>query len=149
MEAREQRGQELARSKNLRQRDNLWIVPSQSGEDAYKVNLDTQHCTCPDHTIRRKKCKHIYAVEYSIRLETTPDGTVTITKTKRVTYKQNWTAYNAAQQDEKAQFAVLLADLCRLVPPPLQITGRPAIGGGLPGSTMAMNASASPWWSGT
>ncbi len=35
----------------------------------------------------------------------------------------NWTAYNAAQTEEKARFVVLLADLCKTVPPPPQ-TGR-------------------------
>jgi len=64
------------------------------------------------------KCKHLYAVEYTIKRETTPDGTVTVTQTKRVTYKQNWTAYNAAQQEEKTRFAELLADLCHSVPQP-------------------------------
>lgn len=127
MDARAQRGLEIATSKNIRQRGNLWIVPSQSGEDAYKVNLEEQHCNCPDHTIRGKKCKHIYAVEYTVKEETKPDGTVTVTKTKRVTYKQNWSAYNAAQQEEKARFAELLSDLCKLVPQPPQKTGRPRL----------------------
>ena len=34
-----------------------------------------------------------------------------------------WTAYNAAQTEEKARFVSLLADLCRTVPQPPQ-TGR-------------------------
>ncbi len=51
-----------------------------------------QRCTYPDHTLRRKKCTHIYSVEYSICRETTPDGTVKVTKTIRVTYCQNWPA---------------------------------------------------------
>jgi hypothetical protein len=34
------------------------------------------------------------------------------------------TAYNAAQSEEKARFAVLLADLCRGVPEPEQVMGR-------------------------
>ncbi len=57
----------------------------------YQVNVqgDEPICSCPDHETRRVKCKHIHAVEYSIRRETRPDGTVAITKTVRVTYGQN------------------------------------------------------------
>jgi transposase len=120
-------GLEIAATKNVRQRGNLWLVPSQSGDDAYKVDWEHRHCTCPDHTIRHAKCKHLYAVEYTVSHETRPDGTITVTKTKRVTYKQNWSAYNAAQQEEKARFAVLLADLCKLVPQPPQSNGRPRL----------------------
>lgn len=99
MDARAQRGLEIATHKSVKKRGNLWIVPSQSGDDPYEVDYDAGHCTCPDHTIRQKKCKHLYAVDYTIQQQTTtetaPDGTTTttrtITKTKRVTYKQNWT----------------------------------------------------------
>ncbi len=40
---------------------------------------------------------------------------------------RNWTAYNAAQSEEKARFAVLLADLCKGVPEPEQVMGRPRL----------------------
>jgi hypothetical protein len=39
----------------------------------------------------------------------------------------NWTAYNAAQIEEKRRFAELLADLCAGVPQPEQATGRPRL----------------------
>jgi transposase len=39
----------------------------------------------------------------------------------------NWTAYNAAQVEEKARFAELLADLCAGVPQPEQTKGRPRL----------------------
>jgi transposase len=39
----------------------------------------------------------------------------------------NWTAYNAAQVEEKRRFAELLADLCAGVPQPEQATGRPRL----------------------
>ncbi len=35
---------------------------------------------------------------------------------RRLTYKQNWPAYNLAQTTEKRRFQVLLADLCRGLP---------------------------------
>jgi transposase len=39
----------------------------------------------------------------------------------------NWTAYNAAQSEEKARFVELLADLCRTVEQPEQDMGRPRL----------------------
>jgi hypothetical protein len=40
----------------------------------------------------------------------------------------NWTAYNAAQSEEKTRFVELLADLCRTVPNPEQHgKGRPRL----------------------
>ena len=63
---------------------------------------DAPKCSCPDHEINQKKCKHIFAAEFSVRRETSPDGTTTVTKTMRVTYTQDWTAYNTAQTREKS-----------------------------------------------
>ena len=130
MEAREQRGLELARATKIRHTDRAWYVPSQSGRGHhYSVNLngDSPRCTCPDYEARRMKCKHIYAVEYTLKRETAPDGTTTVTETTKITYKQNWTAYNAAQSEEKTRFVSLLADLCRTVPQPEQGKGRPRL----------------------
>ena len=39
----------------------------------------------------------------------------------------NWTAYNAAQSEEKRRFVELLADLCAGVPQPEQAKGRPRL----------------------
>jgi len=92
----------------LRRKDGVWSVPSQGGDGkSYTVDLkgDVPKCSCPDHETRQVKCKHIYAVEFSIRRETRPDGTTTITKTVRVTYGQDWPAYNAAQTNEKTRMA--------------------------------------------
>jgi uncharacterized Zn finger protein len=61
MEAREQRGLELARAAKIRHTDRAWYVPSQSGRGHhYSVNLngDSPRCTCPDYEARRMKCKH-------------------------------------------------------------------------------------------
>jgi hypothetical protein len=38
-----------------------------------------------------------------------------------------WTNYNAAQSEEKHRFVELLADLCKTIPQPEQIMGRPRL----------------------
>jgi transposase len=58
------------------------------------------------------------------------DGKTTVTETvvtKRVSYKQEWTSYNAAQMSEKREFQALLFELCANVEMPIQVTGRPRI----------------------
>ena len=130
MEAREQRGLEIAATVKLRRKGDVWIVPSQSKNGRmYEVNVqgDEPICSCPDHETRRVKCKHIHAVEISIRRETRPDGTVTLTKTVRVTYGQNWPAYNAAQINEKDRVTELLRGLCDGITQPKQGRGRPRL----------------------
>lgn len=129
MEAREQRGVELAVAvlARIREERDHWIVPSQSGDGRYSVYLDQQRCTCPDHQIRRAKCKHIFAVEYAIEHRIEPDGTETVTEAVRVTYSQDWTAYNAAQSEEGDRLRRMLADLCALVEQPDQRMGRPRL----------------------
>ena len=126
-EPRQQRGLEIAAAKKLRRKGQLWIVPSQARNGAYVVDLSDQTCTCPDYEARSKKCKHIYAVEFTIRRETLPDGTTTITKTIRVTYAQNWPAYNAAQTTEGTRFPELLKGLCDGVLSPPKKMGRPSL----------------------
>jgi len=129
MNAREERGRDIAAKGRIHQRGSLWLVPSESGKEPYAVNLDaeTPHCTCPDHELRQVKCKHMYAVEFTLKRETTPDGTTTVTKTVKVVYKQNWPAYNTAQCEEKARFMPLLADLCAVAEQPAQTLGRPRL----------------------
>ena len=133
MDARAQRGLEIAALSKIRKNSVGWVVPSQSGNGQYQVRLDTEipQCTCPDHEVRQIKCKHIFAVEYTLQRETVSDGETTITKTTetvkvaRVTYSQDWTAYNAAQCEEKSRFMELLADLCSGIPQTEQEMGRP------------------------
>ena len=150
MNTREQRGIELAEKMNIRQVGKgvkgKWIVPSATDKTKYtvEINGDKQHCTCLDHELRHCKCKHIFAVEYvisnEVRSEINDKGqtvvTETVTATKRTTYTQDWPAYNAAQTGEKAQFQVLLNDLCNGVAQPEQAMGR----GRLPLSEMIFSA---------
>src|SRR4051794_21446627 len=101
MDAREQRGFVIAALCKLGRSDGEWIVPSQSGaERLSRVNVASQTCTCPDHQEGGFKCKHLYAVEFTMRREVASDGTVTETKsitfTEKKVYRQDWPAYNAA-----------------------------------------------------
>jgi len=76
------------------------------------------------------RCKHIFAVEYTIEREQTSDGASVVTETVKVTrktYRQNWPAYNAAQTHEKSELQALLYELCRSVPEPEQHRGRPRL----------------------
>lgn len=130
MDAREQRGLQLADTARIsHKKSGAWSVPSQSGGGRYSVEMDGElpSCNCPDYEFRGEKCKHIYAVEYTLKRETELDGTTTVTETVKITYGQNWTAYNAAKTEEKDRFAALLADLCGGVPQPPQAKGRPRL----------------------
>jgi transposase len=81
------------------------------------VDPAKQTCTCPDHQEAGHKCKHLYAVEFTVKREFNSDGTITDTKsvtfTQKTTYKQDWPAYNLAQSIEKDRLQELLFDLCK------------------------------------
>lgn len=133
MTDREQRGLELSKNSKIYRKGKTWFVPSQGGSSKYEVTLDPQcpKCNCPDHELRQVKCKHIFAVEFTLKrrtkIETDQHGNTqvieTIKLTKKVTYKQNWTAYNTAQTQEKTHFVALLHDLCRGIPQPPRTIG--------------------------
>jgi len=131
MDARKERGLQLAQLGKIVKLTQGWRVPSQSGSGSYFVRLAKKpSCTCPDFEYWQLPCKHIYAVEYLISWKTTTEGTQTVTtktETVKVTYKQNWPAYNAAQTEEKERFIVLLDTLCKLVDQPAQAKGRPRL----------------------
>jgi transposase len=141
MSERQDKALVIAAKSKIAKKGDLWIVPSQSGSGHYKVNItdpDWPTCTCMDFELRRARCKHIYATEIVIEREQsvtqTTDGDVTTTTvtetvkvTKRVTYSQDWTAYNTAQTNEKHMFESLLHELCNLVIEPAQEMGRPRL----------------------
>jgi len=131
MSIREVKGQDIANRFRIVREGNLYFVPSQSGKGKYKVRPDIPYCSCPDYEFRRDKCKHIYAVEISVRrerktiTETKPDGStktiVTETvKVTRKTYPQAWPAYHRAQVNEKRLFLYLLNQLCQGIGSPAQ-----------------------------
>ncbi len=105
----------------------MWEVPSQSGTGKkYVVNLESQACTCPDCKDSGFKCKHIWAVEFTIKRELGSDGIATETRqmnfTEKKIYRQDWPAYNKAQMEEKKQFQLLLHNLCQGVQEPVRTT---------------------------
>lgn len=125
---REQRGMAIAALCKIDKQDGVWVVPSQSGNGKYHVTNDRTDpkCNCPDFETRACKCKHIFAVEYTIQRERNADGSETLTRAmtvvEKVTYKQDWPAYNVAQATEKKRMQVLLADLCRDLPEPKRVS---------------------------
>jgi transposase len=128
---RQQRGLVIAATARIqRTPGGYFIVPSQSDEGReYLVmpKIGGVSCECPDFEETGLPCKHAYAVEYYVRRETKPDGTVIETRAARLTYPQPWTAYNKAQTTEKDQFCTLLRDLVASVPSPEQKRGRPQL----------------------
>jgi transposase len=130
MEAREQRGLLIAAKCRLQKKGTLWAVPSQSphtGGLRYTVDPNAGTCTCPDHTEAGHRCKHIFAVQYTIEREYSEDGVVIseteslTVQTKRKTYRQDWRNYNLAQTNEKSKFQILLRGLCDGVESPKQL----------------------------
>jgi len=137
MDTREQRGMQIAATTRLRRTSEGWIVPSQSGGTSYRVRplvplrralpgqtIPDYTCTCPDWEARGRDCKHVFAVEFTMRREVVSDGMVT-TEEVTITYSQEWASYNRAQCQEKETFLPMLADLCSTLPSPQQSRGRP------------------------
>jgi transposase len=136
MDLREQRGMELAATRIIRKKKGVWMVPSQSGNNMYEVQImsETLSCTCLDHETRGVKCKHIYAASFVMQRKQYADGRTTITESlivsetkQRTTYPQNWSAYNQARTHEQDKFQVLLAELCSGLVSPPSANGRPRL----------------------
>ena len=104
-------------------------MPSQSvraDAPVYLVDLVEQTCTCPDYELRRLACKHQEAVLFWLAWEgTVSDNGTPEPPKKRKTYKQNWTAYNAAQTQERERVEQLLRSLCAGIEQPAREPGRP------------------------
>ena len=67
---REEKGKEIAKRHDLiRVRDGFYKVHSQTTKREYNVvKVNTWQCDCPDHIFRHVCCKHIHAVEFSLKL---------------------------------------------------------------------------------
>lgn len=129
MDERQQKALVIAATAKIQKKGDAWVVPSQTLVGTYRVTFTSEggRCSCPDFEKRQLSCKHIMAVEYVVRREKAPDGTVTETRAVRVTFAQNWPAYNQAATTEKDHFCRLLRDLCATVPSPVQGKGRPRL----------------------
>jgi transposase len=136
-DAREQKARELAERAQITFRDGAWYVPSQSGSGTHRVEIDGlfPNCSCKDHELTGRDCKHILAVRLFVERQRSGKpreelaSTEPAPKPKRPTYPQNWPMYNAAQENEKRFACELLADLCKLIeePPRKRGAGRPPL----------------------
>lgn len=129
--ARQERGRHIAMtSKVVKKTEELWLVQSQSRPIKYLVDTAELSCTCPDHAETHSLCKHLHAVTFFrfMSTSTSNDGTTTVTsESVRVSYPQDWHAYNLAQTTEKAHFQSLLRGLCDGIVQPPQTSGRPRL----------------------
>ena len=60
MSERQQKALVIAAKSKLKKKGDVWLVPSQSSDETYKVNNvdpDWPTCTCPDFELRRIHCK--------------------------------------------------------------------------------------------
>lgn len=124
---REQRGILIAQKYRIRRTDKGYEVPSQFNKGKYlvKISYEKKTCNCPDYETRHCKCKHIYAVEYTLKKEIDKEGNTVITETVKKTYPQNWKSYNISQQTEKEKLMELLADITSRIRQPAYKFGRP------------------------
>lgn len=83
---RHERGQKIVHTRgSIRRLDaRTYTVQSQTGVGRYLVVATEAgwKCECPDHSHRRVKCKHIWAVEFSIELRKEVQGQVTVISEK-------------------------------------------------------------------
>src|SRR5262245_29029620 len=103
VDLRELKALEIAARNKLTFDGEVWLVPSQSGNDKYRVTLGREpSCTCEDFQLRRADCKHILAARVvrardyggadpKIKTDSVP---------RRPTYKQDWPLYDKAQMTE-------------------------------------------------
>ncbi len=126
MDVRQQKGFEIAKTKQIQEKRFGWEVPSQTdSRKRYFVNQEFV-CDCPDSELHEVTCKHAFAVRYYLKqVIETPQGDVV--KEKRLTYPQAWSVYNQCQQEEKVKFMELLSDLLQEVEEPAYVFGRPKI----------------------
>jgi transposase len=142
VDARQERGLALVKGKGQRIKHIAgakYLVPSATeNAGGYVVDVEAATCSCPDHETRAVRCKHLWALSYFRKEVEMPDGTTVVTESIRVTYSQNWPAYNRAQCEEKERVQILLRGLCDGNGPPAQGRGRPRtpLGDAVFGATM-------------
>ena len=76
---REGKGRCIALSRRIYRLQNtdVYYVESESSDNTYyfvKFKPDViDWCSCPDNSMRGMKCKHLFAIEYAIRMGTLKD----------------------------------------------------------------------------
>jgi len=129
---REERGKVIYKSSRIVQTPSgFWRVTSQTNSGKqYKVTFNGHKpkCECPDCVMRKKKCKHIYAVEFYLKQKIDEEGKIkSTTKGVKITYAQKWKAYDKSQTNEKIIFMKLLRDLSDTIQQPNYKFGRPTL----------------------
>ena len=126
-EGRQLRGMAIAAQTAIQKNKLGYKVPSQSGNGSYIVSIaDDPFCSCPDFEKPSvARCKHLYAVEFVSNREQ-QDG-ARVETVSRVTYSQDWPAYNKAQVYEQEYFGSFLRELCDTISQPPQGKGRPRL----------------------
>jgi transposase len=128
--SRQERGLSLAKGKAKAFRHiagDVFFVPSQTNAGGYVVDVTSGSCSCPDYEERGGTCKHMFALRYHRHELPMPDGSTVVTESVRLTYTQDWPAYNKAQTEEKARVQILLRGLCDGIEQPAQKMGRPRL----------------------
>ena len=124
-EIRKLRGQYIAQTSRIaRDKKGRWKVPSQSGQGFYFVKSDGSgaSCQCKDFKDKGGKCKHIWAIELSLKQQVEK---VLVELPVKPNYRQDWPNYRLSRKNEKEVFMELLADLMKDVNNPAYEFGRP------------------------
>jgi len=131
MNLREIKGRDIAANARLRREGDRWFVPMAGGGGYYTVdpNFSNPRCDCEDHQTNGQKCKHIFAAQFSLQdnQDVSEQPSLDEALLRKPTYRQEWSAYNAAQTNEKDQFQSLLRELCMGIGEPSQKNGRPRL----------------------
>lgn len=99
MNLRRERGLAIARTSTIVEKNDCFLVPSQTERNkSYIVRLGKEaSCNCPDFQKRGEEigsCKHLFAVEFRFTKQQDHYGNTVITQTARITYSQDWEAYD-------------------------------------------------------
>lgn len=132
MDMRRIRGMRLANHSKIIDKGNYYLVPSQTTSKSYMVRIgERAYCNCPDFANRGEeigKCKHIIAVEIRFSKHQDEQGNTVLTQETKISYKQDWIAYDKSQTSEKMSFMNLLNDLCEGIQEPIhEGAGRPSL----------------------
>jgi SWIM zinc finger len=105
---RVERAEVIARSPGQIEKvtDSVYSVKAQSGNGVYLMSSEAGRwkCLCPDFNSHSLLCKHILAVQLKLKGITVQAAFEGEFKRPRPTYRQNWTAYNAAQKAQPVWF---------------------------------------------